>query len=127
MVPIVVNGGPVNNGFNEAFVSVTVCVPSTSTCQTIDGIVVDTGSEGLRIASSALRIALPQQNTGTGAAVVQCLPFLDGVTWGPVVTADVKMAGEQANAIPIQVVGTDRFAVPSSCSLRRSSLCDRSS
>jgi len=116
MVPIVVNGGPVNNGFNEAFVSVTVCVPSTSTCQTIDGIVVDTGSEGLRIASSALRIALPQQNTGTGAAVVQCLPFLDGVTWGPVMTADVKMAGEQANAIPVQVIGADRFAVPSSCS-----------
>jgi len=77
---------------------------------------VDTGSEGLRIASSALRIALPQQNTGTGAAVVQCLPFLDGVTWGPVMTADVKMAGEQANAIPVQVIGADRFAVPSSCS-----------
>jgi len=115
-VAVVVNGGPVNNGFNEGFVSVTVCAPGSSTCQTIDGIVVDTGSEGLRIASSALRIALPQQNTGGGVAVAQCLPFLDGVTWGPVMTADVKMAGEQANGIPIQVVGTDRFAIPSSCS-----------
>ena len=116
IVPIVVNGGPVNNGFNEPFVSVTVCVPATGTCQTIDGIVVDTGSSGLRIASSALRIALPQQNTGTGLAVAECLPFLDSVTWGPVVTADVKMAGEQASAIPIQVIGTDRFPIPSSCS-----------
>jgi hypothetical protein len=115
-VPIVVNGGPVNNGFNEPFVSVTVCVPNTSTCQTIDGILVDTGSDGLRIASSALRIALPQQTNSAGASVAECLPFLDSVTWGPVVSADVKMAGEQASAIPIQVIGTDRFAIPSSCS-----------
>ena len=115
-VPMVVSGGPVNNGFNQPFVSVTVCVPSSSTCQTIDGIVVDTGSQGLRIASSALRIALPQQTTSSGAAVAECLPFLDSVTWGPVVTADVKMAGEQANAIPMQVIGTDRFSIPSSCS-----------
>ena len=115
-VALVVNGGPVNNGFNEGFVSVTVCVPGTSTCQTIDGIVVDTGSEGLRIASSALRVGLPQQSNATGA-VVECLPFLDSVTWGPVMTADVKMAGEVASNIPIQVIGTDKFAsVPDSCS-----------
>jgi hypothetical protein len=41
---------------------------------------------------------------------------LDGVTWGPVKTADVKIAGEQASAIPIQVVGADQFVVPTSCS-----------
>jgi len=29
--------------------SVTICVPGTSTCQTIDNIQVDTGSQGLRI------------------------------------------------------------------------------
>jgi hypothetical protein len=115
-VAMVVNGGPVNSGFNEPFVSVTVCAPSSGTCQTIDGIVVDTGSQGLRIASSALRITLPQQNTAAGAPVAQCLPFLDGVTWGPVAMADVRMAGEQASAIPIQVIGADRFSVPSNCS-----------
>jgi hypothetical protein len=115
-VPVVVSGGPANNGFNQPFVSVTVCVPGSSTCQTIDGILLDTGSEGLRIVSSALRIPLPQQTNAAGP-VVECLPFLDSVTWGPVVTADVKLAAEQATGIPIQVIGTDKFAsIPSACS-----------
>ncbi len=34
---------------NVAFVSVTLCAPGTSTCQTIDHVQVDTGSVGLRI------------------------------------------------------------------------------
>jgi Protein of unknown function (DUF3443) len=115
-VAVAVNGGPTNNGFNQPFVSVTVCVPGSSNCQTIDGILLDTGSEGLRIVSSALRIPLPQQTNSAGS-VVECLPFLDSVTWGPVVTADVRMAGEQANGIPIQVIGTDTFpSIPSACS-----------
>ena len=116
-VPLVVNGGPVNNAFNEAFVSVTVCVPGTSNCQTIDGIVVDTGSVGLRILSSVLRQALPQQTGAGGAPVVECLPFVDGFTWGPVQTADVQIAGERASSIPIQVIGVDRFpTIPGGCS-----------
>lgn len=117
VVPISVNGGPTNNALNQPFVSVTVCVSGTSNCQTIGGILVDTGSEGLRIASSALTLALAQSTTSAGAPVVECLPFLDSVTWGPVVTADVKMGGEVASAIPIQVIGTDKFpTVPSACS-----------
>src|SRR5580658_9326153 len=49
-----------------AFTSVTVCVPgSTTSCQTIGGILVDTGSAGLRILSSALTISLPQQTNGS--------------------------------------------------------------
>ncbi len=115
-VPIVVNGGPANNALNEAFVSVTVCVPGTSNCQTIDGIQVDTGSSGLRILSSRLTLPLTQQ-TNNGSATVECLAFLDGVAWGPVVTADVRVAGEQASSIPIQVVGTDQFSsIPGDCS-----------
>ena len=41
--PIAVNGGPLGNYTNGAFVSVNVCVPGTSTCQTIDDVLVDTG------------------------------------------------------------------------------------
>jgi len=114
---IAVNGGPTNRSLNQPFVSVTVCVPGTSNCQTIGGIVVDTGSYGLRILSSALTIPLPQQTGAGGAPIVECLPFLDGFTWGPVQAADVKLAGEQAGGIPIQVIGTDRFGtIPSGCS-----------
>jgi hypothetical protein len=122
-VAMVVNSGPTNNSFNEPFVSVTVCVPGTSNCQTIDGILVDTGSVGLRILSSVLRVPLPQQTgAAAGAPIVECLPFVDGFTWGPVQTADVQIAGERASSIPIQVIGVDRFpTIPSGCSSQGSS------
>ena len=60
---------------------------------------------------------MPQQTGAGGAPVVECLPFVDGFTWGPVQTADMRMAGEQANAMPIQVIGVDKFpTIPSTCS-----------
>lgn len=111
---ISVDGGPVGNYADAAFTSVTVCVPGTSTCQTISGILVDTGSSGLRILASALSIALPQQNASDGNPVVECFPFVSGYTWGPVQTADVEMAGEKASSTPIQVLSSN-FTVPSGC------------
>jgi hypothetical protein len=117
VLPIVVNAGPTNNYLNGAFANVTICVPATSNCQTIGGILIDTGSVGLRVVSSVLTLPLPQQTGAGGAPVVECLPFVDGFTWGPVQTADVKMAGETASSIAVQVVGLDKFpTVPGSCS-----------
>ncbi len=81
---ISVNGGPAGNYPDASFTTVTVCVPGTSTCQTIDGILVDTGSSGLRILSSVLTLSLPQQKASDGNPVVECLPFVSGYTWGPV-------------------------------------------
>src|SRR4051812_4772400 len=122
VLPIAVNTGPTNNALNQPFVSVTICVPGTSNCQTIGGILIDTGSFGLRILSSAVTLPLPQQTGAASAPVVECLPFLDGFTWGPVHTADVKLAGEQASSIPIQLIGVDRFpTIPSACSSQGSS------
>jgi Protein of unknown function (DUF3443) len=112
-------GPPINSpAINEAFTSVTVCAPgSSSNCQTINGILVDTGSPGLRILSSALTISLPQQTGAGGNAVVECLPFIDGFTWGPVQTADLTIAGEQAKNLSIQVIGGTAFTnIPTSCS-----------
>lgn len=119
VVPVSVNGGPTNNALNQPFVSVTICVPGTTNCQTIGGIIVDTGSIGLRILSSAITLTLPQQNGTGGAPIVECLPFVDGFTWGPVQTADVRLSAEQASSIAIQVIGTDKFpTIPSGCSSR---------
>src|SRR5471030_982150 len=59
---VIVDAGPLpttNPSVNTLFTSVTVCVPGTTTCQTIDHIEVDTGSFGLRILSEALTLALP--------------------------------------------------------------------
>jgi hypothetical protein len=112
-------GPPLNSPYIDgAFTSVTVCVPgSTTSCQTISGILVDTGSSGLRILSSALTsISLPQQTGANGEAVVECLPFVDGITWGPVQTADMTIAGEQAKSLPIQVIGSSNFStIPNGC------------
>lgn len=118
--PIAVNFGPVpNSGYADAaFTSVTLCSPGSSTnCQTISGVLVDTGSFGLRILSSALTITLPQQTNGSGNPIAECAAFASGVTWGPVQTADIKINGEVASSIPIQVIGSSSFpTVPNDCS-----------
>lgn len=116
-LPITVNTGPTGNYVDGAFTSVTICVPgSTTSCQTIDGILVDTGSSGLRIMASALTLTLPQQKSAGGAPIVECFPFIDGVTWGPVQSADVTMAGEVAKSLPVQVVGSSSFSnIPAGC------------
>ena len=114
--PITVNSGPAGNYTNGVFTSLTVCVPGSSTCQTIDGVLVDTGSSGLRLLSSALTVTLPQQKAPDGNAVVECLPFVSGHTWGPVQTADIQISGEKASAIPIQVMSDTDFSAPLNCS-----------
>jgi hypothetical protein len=111
---ITVDGGPYPPYADAAFTSVTVCIPGTSTCQTIDGVLVDTGSSGLRIPSSVLTISLPQQTTG-GNPVAECLQFLGSYSWGPVQAADVQIAGEKASAVPVQVLSDTEFTVPNSC------------
>ena len=115
---VVVNAGPANNYFNGAFTSVTICAPGQSTvCQTIDGVLVDTGSSGLRVLSTALSLSLRQQLGTNGAPVVECAQFLDGFTWGPVQVADVKLGSEQASSVPIQVIGETAFPnIPTDCS-----------
>jgi len=113
---ITVNAGPTNDYINGAFTTVTVCVPGQSTCATIDGVLVDTGSTGLRVLANKLQFSLPQQNDASGAPIVECAQFVDGFTWGPVQNADIKMGGEQASNTPIQVIGAPGFsAIPASC------------
>lgn len=103
---------------NMPFVSVTVCTPGGAACQTIDHVLVDTGSWGLRVFASQLpaAVALPQQSTAGGGALAECMQFFDGYTWGSVRLADVQIAGERAASLPIQVIDPTYAAVPTSCS-----------
>jgi Protein of unknown function (DUF3443) len=121
--PITVDAGPQPQTFttvNEAFTSVTVCVPNTNTCQTIDHILVDTGTSGLRLLSSVLTVPLPQQNASSGNPLDECMVFLDGYGWGPVALADISIAGEKASSAPVQVMIPDSGSppVPPDCSSR---------
>ncbi len=115
---ITISSGPADVP-NIALTSVTVCSPGTSTCATIDGVLVDTGSTGLRILSTALPsgFTLPKQTDSNGNPIVECFEFVSGETWGPVETADMGIAGEQASSFPIQIIGDPGFSsIPASCS-----------
>jgi len=107
---------PVNSpDVDVLFVSVTVCVPNTQTCQTIDHVAVDTGSSGLRLLQSELTVLLPQATAQDGNPLGNCVVFADNsFMWGPVVTADISIAGETASAVPIQVIS--QSAPPPGCS-----------
>ncbi|MGF6724478.1 hypothetical protein P3T43_003846 [Paraburkholderia sp. GAS41] len=103
---------------NMPFVSVTVCTPGTTQCQTIDHVLVDTGSWGLRVFAAQLpsAAALPQQQDTSGNLLAECMQFFDGYTWGSVRLADVHIGNEEAASLPIQVIDPNYSAVPSSCS-----------
>jgi hypothetical protein len=104
---ITVSSGLTGGAPNMPMVSVTVCVPGTTSCQRIDNIQLDTGSFGLRLASSAASAflgSLPKETIG-GLPVAECAGFADGFTWGYVHLADVKISGETASSVPVQVLG----------------------
>ncbi|WP_460900289.1 DUF3443 domain-containing protein [Paraburkholderia jirisanensis] len=92
---------------NIPVVTVTVCAPGTSNCQTIDHVLLDTKSFGLRLVNTslgALASGLTPLPSGSGQ-LAQCTLFADGFTWGTIRGADVRIAGETASNIPIQVIG----------------------
>src|SRR5579863_574820 len=140
-----VDGGPVPGQVytNGAFLNgVTICNPGSPPggalpfpiCQTIDGILVDTGSYGLRILQSEIPLlTLPTMSNGnsvTGSTLENCYSFPDGsYLWGPVSQADLYIAGEAASSyislagtgnplpLPVQVISSSNATVvPDGCS-----------
>jgi Protein of unknown function (DUF3443) len=91
-------------GVDQPFGHITVCVPGTTTCQIVGGLLIDTGSFGLRIFAQALNIALPVQTSGPDR-VAECAFFGSLTAWGRVATADVKLGGEpKISNLPVQVI-----------------------
>jgi hypothetical protein len=116
---IVVDAGPAGTSdVNTLFTTVTVCLPgSTTSCQTIDHIQVDTASYGLRILAPVLTLSLPVQALTNSDSLVECTQFVDGYSWGPVALADVQISGETAHSVPVQVIGDPGFTnIPAACS-----------
>ena len=121
VLPVTVDRGTDGTGpFNIPYVSVAICQPGTDSCQTVDHVLVDTGSYGLRIAASAIgpALALPVVANAAGVALGECAQFASGFVWGSVHRADVRLAGERAADIPIQIVDDPApvfTTVPSGC------------
>jgi len=116
---IEVNLGPLNDYPNGLFTTVTICVPGTSNCQNIPDVLVDTGSEGLRLLSSQVTLQLPPISDNSNNDLQECVVFGDGsFNWGGVVSADIKLAGEIGSSVPMQLIDSSnptKFSVPSDC------------
>ncbi len=122
---VVVDAGPAELvgarviALNTLYASVTLCTPGTSTCQTVDDVLVDTGSTGLRVlATEVSRLSLPRVNEPiSGEALRRCQRFIDGTaTWGSVVSADVQLGSRRSAALPVHLIGDAAAGTaPSSC------------
>jgi hypothetical protein len=122
VVPLSINGSlcssDTSSGYvNKACVSVTICNPDGSACQTVSDILLDTGSYGLRIFKQAIPgLSLTQVASGSGS-LAGCVQFADGSSlWGPIQIANVKLGNEPAVQVPIQVVDASFGSRPSGCS-----------
>jgi hypothetical protein len=126
-LPLTVNGSRCSGTayINEPCVSVTVCSPGTSTCQTIKDILLDTGDIGLRVFNQALnpviKASLTPVTAPNGDPIADCQQFGDSSSdWGPVEMADVVLANEPAVTVPIQVIESTFATPPTACSKQNS-------
>ena len=109
--------------FNSPFVSIRICAPGSATlCQTIDHIILDTGSVGVRLIKPALDpallAALPAETDTSGNGVGECYQYVNSFVFGSVRKGDFSIAGESVANMPMQVIadGGTYASVPASCS-----------
>jgi len=109
---------------NLLYADVKVCVPGDPTqCATIDHVLVDTGSVGLRVlASKVAGLPLPQRNllNHPGENPWECYAFVIGGLWGRNAVADVWLGQQRTNnlGIPIQIIeegGPSAVPPPQDC------------
>jgi len=110
---LLVDSGPDGAGVNQLYTSVTICKPgSTTLCKTIDHVLVDTGSVGLRLLASEVPtdLQLSAATSTDGNVLLGCANFLDGsFAWGPLTIADVKLGGLTAANTTVQLVGHSAY------------------
>jgi hypothetical protein len=115
---LTVDSGPAGatGAINHAYVTVKICTPGSQTqCASIDHVLLDTGSEGLRLVRSVLAahaVTLGTQTDAQGQAIEECVSFGGGQTWGPVALADVTLAGESAAKLPVQIMDDTGSSAP---------------
>jgi len=109
-------GADSSQNSNTLYVSVTICQPNTTACVTVDNVLLDTGSTGLRVLASAVSSLQLNPVTVKSAPIIECASFISGSVWGPVKLADVKMSSEVASSIPIQILADPNYSsIPSAC------------
>lgn len=116
-VPLTVDNGPASYtkyNVNRLFTSVTICKSGTTQCQTIDHVLVDTGSTGLRLLPSPEVQALNLNSVTVGGnPLLNCVQFVDySYAFGRVATADVVLGSKTALNLPIQVIADPAYPAP---------------
>jgi len=116
---VMVENGPQTFGTNTnlLYATVKVCTPGDATqCDTIDHVIVDTGSVGLRVlASKIVRAVLPPIQLSTNPAPIQnaweCFPFVIGGLWGANVAADIVLGTQRTTSPPVAIQLIDDLGV----------------
>ena len=116
-VALTVDSGPTaaTGQINHAYVTLKVCASGQTQCASIDHVLVDTGSSGLRLVRSVLTaggVTLSGETDSQGQAIEECMTFGGGQTWGPVALADVTVAGEVAEKLPVQIMDDTNAGAP---------------
>lgn len=138
VAPVVVDGGPMQlqalgtYQLNQPFTTVTVCTPgSTTACQVIDHVLIDTGSTGLQLMAEVLAPggttpaggAVPTPLTVGGNALRECHLLSSGYTYGSMVSADVIVGGYKVASMPVALISDAAAgAAPSDCAASANNL-----
>ncbi len=105
---------------NQPCVSVTLCsIKDSSICQTISNILLDTGSNGLRVFKSVIdgKVLSGLMAVSSGNNLLgECITYGDGSSqWGQVTYSYVQLGQEPLVAIPIHLIDFGFGVAPSPC------------
>lgn len=120
-VPISIGSGMNGYGINTMYVSITLCRDQSGTsCQTIDNIILDTGSFGLKINKSALPESfietLPRVTTNDDQMVYACNTFGSGYVFASEHYASLHLANDYTNNVVVQIIeNAPTDEIPNSC------------
>ncbi len=114
---LTVDAGPSGGtgAINHSYVTVKVCQHGSSQCASIDHVLLDTASWGLRLVGSVLaadKVSLTAETDSSNRTIEECVTFGGGQTWGPVALADVTLAGETVANLPVQVMDDAGSSAP---------------
>ena len=99
---------------NTPYATVTVC-DAAGNCSTVDHVLVDTGSYGLRLFASAIgsNVQLTPMTSTTattsGQPIGECASFISSAVWGPVRIATIKLGTMSTRDVPVQILADPSF------------------
>jgi hypothetical protein len=70
------------------------------------------------LTAAGLTLAVTADPANASNSIAECLPFADGYTWGPVAVTDVRLNGELASGLSINIIddnGSYTATAPNSC------------